>query len=100
VYGARHDKPELLGLVLLESMACGTPVICTNVGGMPEIVKDGVTGFVVPPNDPKALAARIAYLFDNPEVARAMGRKGRERVVEAFSWSKVAQRCLDAYGAS
>ncbi len=97
VNGQEYDKPELLGLVLLESMACGTPVICTDVGAMPEIVQDGVTGFVVPPNDPKALGEKIAFLSKNPETARQMGLKGRERVLKEFTWEAVVRRCLTAY---
>ncbi|MBD2101132.1 glycosyltransferase family 4 protein [Leptolyngbya sp. FACHB-261] len=93
----QHVAPELLGLVLLESMACGTPVICTDVGGMPEIVEDGVTGFVVPPNDPTALRERINWLVNNPEAALQMGQRARERVIEKFTWDSVAKRCLEAY---
>jgi glycosyltransferase involved in cell wall biosynthesis len=99
VYGTRHAVPELLGLVLLESMACGTPTICTDVGGMPEFVEDGVTGFVVPPNDPDALRERINHLVRNPEIVAQMGQRGRERVLERFTWDAVARRCLAAYEA-
>jgi glycosyltransferase involved in cell wall biosynthesis len=99
VYGTRWDWPELLGLVLLESMACGTPVICTEVGGMPEFVEDGVTGFVVPPNDPAALRERVSYLLRNPAAAVAMGQRGKERVLKEFTWDVVARRCLAAYAA-
>jgi glycosyltransferase involved in cell wall biosynthesis len=97
MYGVQYAMPELLGLVLLESMACETPVICTNVGAMPEIVIDGVTGFVVPPNDSKALRDRIDYLMNNPEVARRMGRAGRQQVLEKFTWEAVGRRCVAAY---
>src|SRR5439155_708239 len=55
MYGREWPQSELLGLTLLESMAVGTPVVCTLVGGMPEHVQDGVTGFIVPPNDPATL---------------------------------------------
>jgi glycosyltransferase involved in cell wall biosynthesis len=88
---------ELLGLALLESMACETPVICSRVGGMPETVEEGVTGFVVPPNDPFALQEKICWLFDHPETAREMGRHARQRVLERFTWEAVARRCLEAY---
>ena len=54
--------PELLGQTLLEGMACGTPAICTDVASMPEIVEHGVTGFVVPPNDPAGLGERLSWL--------------------------------------
>jgi glycosyltransferase involved in cell wall biosynthesis len=95
---AHHwQYPELLGLVVLESMACRTPVICTNVGALPEIVEDGVTGYLVPPNDPRALRDRINYLLSNPDVVRRMGLAGRERVLRSFSWHSVAARCVAAY---
>jgi len=97
-YGVHHEIPELLGLVLLESMACGTPAICTDVGGMPEFVDEGVTGFVVPPNSPEALRDRIAYLLNDPMEAAAMGQRGRESVARRFTWRAVAERCLRAYG--
>jgi glycosyltransferase involved in cell wall biosynthesis len=97
VYGSHHDAPELLGLVLLEAMACGTPVICTRVGGMPEIVEEGVTGFVVAPNSAAALRDRIQWVLAHPEEARRMGEAGRRCVRERFTWDAVARRCLDAY---
>jgi len=95
-YGDFH-KGELLGLTLLESMACETPVICTKVGGMPEIVADGETGFVVNPNDPLAIRNRIEYLINNPEEARRMGQFGRRIVLKNYTWDAVAGRCLAAY---
>jgi glycosyltransferase involved in cell wall biosynthesis len=95
--GELQEQPELLGLTLLESMACGTPVICTNVGGMPEIVRDGSTGYVVPANAPGELGARIQGLLNDPALARAMGERGRELVLEHFTWDRVAERCLEAY---
>lgn len=98
VYGTARHMPELLGLVLLESMACGTPVICTAVGGMPEIVEDGVTGFVVPPNDSTVLRDRILRLRDDRELRRRMGQTAAARVATRFRWRDVALRCLEAYG--
>lgn len=97
VYGTQHLKSEILGLVLLEAMACATPVLVTRVGGMPEIVRDGETGFVVPPNDPAALGERIRYLYDNPDVAERMGQAAREHALANFTWDKVARDCLRAY---
>jgi glycosyltransferase involved in cell wall biosynthesis len=97
INSTRHPAPELLGLVLLESMACGTPVICTNVGGMPEIVREGVTGFIVPPNDAIALREKIHWLLDHPDKARQMGQKARAEVLKNFTWDSVAKRCLEAY---
>jgi alpha-maltose-1-phosphate synthase len=98
VFGERYAIPELLGQTLLEGMACGTPAICTAVGGMPEIVVDEVTGFVVPPNDPAALGAKIRWLQQHPAEARRMGEAARRRVLESFSWDRVVDRCLEAYG--
>ena len=96
-YGGRSDVPELLGLVLVEAMACGAPAICSNVASMPEVVVDGVTGFIVPPNDPAALRERLLWIRDHPERAREMGRAGRQRVLEQFTWKAVVRRCLAAY---
>lgn len=100
VFGDHYAIPELLGQTLLEGMACGTPAVCTAVGGMPEVVDDGVTGFVVPPNDPAALAAKIRWLREHPAEARQMGQAARQRVLDRFSWDRVVDRCLEAYGIS
>ena len=97
VYGEYHPIPELLGQTLLEGMACGAPAICTNVTSMPEIVEDGMTGFIVPPNDSGALRGRIEWLRDHPSQARQMGLMARSRVVEKFSWQAAVSRCLEAY---
>lgn len=97
VFGGHWEMPELLGCVLQESMACGTPAICTEVGGMPEVVEHGVSGFVVPPNDPLALKQRITELLGNPALRSEMGCSARERVLERYTWPGVARRTLDAY---
>src|SRR3989442_7544246 len=98
MYGQRSDIPELLGQTLLEGMACGTPAICTNVGSMPEVVEDGVTGFVVLANDPHALGAKLRWLRDHRDWAREMGQAARRRVLERFTWPAVVRRCLEIYG--
>jgi glycosyltransferase involved in cell wall biosynthesis len=100
MYGDRTAVPELLGQTLLEAMACGTPVIGTDVASIPEVVEDGVTGFLVPPNDPVRLGERIAWLAEHPVEARAMGEAGRRRVLALFTWDRVVARCLDAYAAA
>jgi glycosyltransferase involved in cell wall biosynthesis len=97
MYGDESKVPELLGQTLLEGMACGTPTICTNVASMPEVVEDGVTGFVVPPNDPKALGEKLKWLSEHPEAARAMGERSRARVLNSFTWPAVVRRCLQIY---
>jgi glycosyltransferase involved in cell wall biosynthesis len=97
MYGSESKVPELLGQTLLEGMACGSPAICTDVASMPEIVEDGVTGFIVPPNDPSSLQAKLTWLADHPELAERMGAAGRKRALEHFTWDKVVERCLDIY---
>jgi glycosyltransferase involved in cell wall biosynthesis len=96
VWGGAWPMSELLGLTMLESMAVGTPVVCTNVGGMPEYVVDGKVGYVVPPNDAPALRARILELLSDEGRAKQMGRLGCEHVKQ-FSWSSVAERISAEY---
>jgi len=95
--GPRTRQPELLGLAVLESMACGTPVIVSDVASLPELVDDGATGFVVPHNDAAAIGAKIAFLRANPSAADEMGRRARAAVLDRFAWPAVAARCLVAY---
>jgi glycosyltransferase involved in cell wall biosynthesis len=96
VFGAEWPNSELLGLTLLESMAAGTPVVCTAVGGMPEYVDGGTTGFIVPPNDPPAIRAKLELLLGDPKLAAIMGRAGHEHV-QQFSWQNVAARVAEEY---
>ena len=98
--GLETKVPELLGQTLLEGMACGTPVICTRVASLPEVVADGVTGFVVPPGDHPALSSRLQWLASHPCEAASMGMAGRRRVLEHFQWDQVVERCLAAYRGS
>jgi glycosyltransferase involved in cell wall biosynthesis len=95
--GRETKVPELLGQTLLEGMATEAPVICTAVASLPEIVEDGVSGFVVPPNDPTDLGERLAWLTEHPESARAIGLAARRRVLEQFTWPRVVDRCLQIY---
>ena len=98
-YGGETPVPELLGQTLLEGMACGRPAICTRVGGMPEVVVDGETGFIVEPARPAALRERLEWLRDHAAEADALGRAARARVEREFTWSRVVDRCLAAYAA-
>jgi starch synthase len=96
---------EPLGIVNLEAAACGTAVVASAVGGIPEVVDDGRTGLLVPydPNDPAAfesgLAARIAELLADPDRAAAMGAAGRERVLAEFGWPAIARQTVEVYSA-
>jgi glycosyltransferase involved in cell wall biosynthesis len=96
--GVETPVPELLGQTLLEGMACGAPALCTAVASLPEVVEDGVTGFVVPPNNAAALCERLCWLRAHPQVAAEMGMAGRRRVLERFTWPSVVRRCLTIYG--
>lgn len=98
IFGEHYDIPELLGLVVIEGMACGAPAIVTDVCSLPEVVVDGVTGFVVPPNDSGAIRAKIRWLHDHADDARRMGEAARKRVLDVFTWDRVVDRCLEAYG--
>ena len=76
---------EAFGIVLLEAMACRTPCICSDLGGPPEVVVDGETGFLVAPEDPPALAEALQWLREHRKQAWAMGIAGRERAQRLFS---------------
>lgn len=97
MYGVTSTVPELLGQTLLEGMACGAPAICTDVASMPELVEDGVTGFIVPPNDPAALEAKMLWLAEHRREAEAMGQAARQQVLERFTWPAVVRKCLTIY---
>lgn len=99
MYGAHTDVPELLGQTLLEGMACATPAIGTRVASIPEIVDDGVNGYLVPQNDPAALGAALRRLADNPARAQQMGDAALRTARDRFSWPAVVSRCLEAYAA-
>jgi glycosyltransferase involved in cell wall biosynthesis len=96
-YGRPVRISELLGLVVLEAMASGTPVVCSRLGGIPEVVVDGETGFLVPPGDVGALHGRLAQLLGDQRLRARMGCNARELVTERFTWSACAQRCLASY---
>jgi glycosyltransferase involved in cell wall biosynthesis len=96
-YGRRIAVPELLGLGLLEAMASGTPVVASRVGGVPEIVEHGQTGYLVDPGNTASLRDHLSALLGNPRLAHHLGDNARDLVVERFTWDAVARRCLDCY---
>ncbi len=88
---------EPFGIVPLESMACGTPVVAANVGGLGDTVVDGVTGLLVPPQDAPAVADAFARLRADPAFAATLGAAGRMRVEARYSWERVAARTERIY---
>ncbi|MFA9428796.1 glycosyltransferase [Egicoccus sp. AB-alg2] len=108
----RHEVPPLLrsadvavtvpwyepfGIVPLEIMACGVPVVASAVGGMIDTVVDGVTGLHVPPRDPQAVAAAVRRLLADAALRERLGGAGVERVRQRYTWNRVADAVVDAY---
>jgi len=96
-YGRRVQISELLGLVVLEAMASGTPVVCSRLGGLTEVVQDDLTGYLVEPGNVAELRQRLSEILFRPELARRLGRNARELARERFTWDACAERCLAAY---
>ena len=96
-YGRHVPVSELLGLVALEAMASGTPVVASRIGGLAEVVVDGETGFLVPPGDTEALGDRLARLVSDRRLAARLGANARDLVTQRFTWRACAERCLAAY---
>jgi D-inositol-3-phosphate glycosyltransferase len=88
---------EPFGIVPLEAMACGVPVVASSVGGLRETVVDGVTGVHVPPRRPDLLGPALARLLDDPDRLRAMGRAGLRRARQRYGWATVAAATLATY---
>jgi len=88
---------ETFGISVIEAMAFGLPVVATNVGGLPEVVQDGVTGILVPPKDPNALADVIVRLLRDPELRKRLGNAGRERVLSEFRTDHIVDQTLKVY---
>lgn len=89
--------PESFGRVLIEGMACAKPVIATNIGGMPEVISDGITGILVEPNNADKLAKAIVYLLKRPRMRQQMGNAGRLSVKEHFSLEQQTKKIDQIY---
>ncbi|MGD0764822.1 MAG: glycosyltransferase family 4 protein [Dehalococcoidia bacterium] len=88
---------EGFGLPAAEAMACGVPVVSTTAGALPEVVADGVTGWLAPPGNATALADGIRRLMADPELRQRMGAAGRQRMLERFTWRETARKTVALY---
>lgn len=88
---------ETFGIVIIEAMANRLPVIGSNIGGIPEIIEHGKTGFLVKPGDPDDLANKMKLLWDNPDLCRRMGEAGREKAVREYSEEAYYKKLMDIY---
>ena len=96
VYCAPNTGNESFGIVLLEAMASGCPVVASDIEGFAAVIADGINGVLVPPRDPTALAEALASVLRNPGRSREFAAEGRRHVVQ-FSWPRVAERILTYY---
>jgi glycosyltransferase involved in cell wall biosynthesis len=91
---------ESFGVAVLEASACGIPVVASNVDGLPEVVEDGVTGFLVPPTDPSAAATALLGLLADRTRREQMAAAGRSFVLERYEWGRTAKMMDDLYDAA
>jgi glycosyltransferase involved in cell wall biosynthesis len=80
---------ESFGLAALEAMACGVPSVCSRVGGLPEVIDDGVEGYLVQPHDVKTMGARALEILGNPERQQQMSKAARKRALRQFCSTKI-----------
>ena len=97
VYVSPATGGESFGIVLLEAMAAGTPIVCSDIHGYKGVVRRGREGLLVPPREPKELAKAIARLLDEPGLREQMGAAGQARA-EEFSWPRVTAKVEEYYG--
>lgn len=91
------SQREGFGIVALEAMACRKPVVATAVGGLPEVVSDGITGLLVKERTPEAMAAAMLRLLGDPQLALQLGRAGRQVAESRFTWEAVARRYEEVF---
>lgn len=91
------SNSESFGVAVLEASSCEKPVVVTNVGGLPEVVDEGITGFIVPPRDEHAAAAAIETLILNPALRKTLGENGRKKVGLLYNWDKNLEDIIQIY---
>jgi glycosyltransferase involved in cell wall biosynthesis len=91
------SNSESFGVAIIEASSCAKPVVVSNVGGLPEVVEDGVSGFVVPPRDPEATAKAIEKLILNEKLRIKIGNNGRDRVKRLYSWDDNVAQMINIY---
>lgn len=96
IYCAPNTGKESFGVILLEAMASGKPVVATAIDGFRQVIKDGQEGLLTPAGDEAQLAATLARLLDNPDLRRQLGERGRQ-AAEGYAWPLVADRVLSVY---
>jgi D-inositol-3-phosphate glycosyltransferase len=87
---------ESFGMVALEAMACGTPVIASQVGGLAFLVQDGITGYSIPDDNPQALADKLSLLVCNPDLRNKLGQQAAD-YARQYDWEIIAQRIVNVY---
>ncbi len=92
-----RDVSESFGGAVVEAMACALPVVVSNIGGLPEVVEDGVTGFVVPSEDPDSAARAIERILVDEDLCERMGKAGRERVERLYNWENNVSMMIGLY---
>jgi glycosyltransferase involved in cell wall biosynthesis len=97
IFVTPHTHNPVFPVINPEALACGTPIVGTNVGGIPEIVIDEVTGLLVPPDDPVELASAIQRLLEDKDLRDRCGKEGRALVEQSFSWSVIAKGLCEIY---
>ncbi|MCD6099990.1 MAG: glycosyltransferase family 4 protein [Candidatus Marinimicrobia bacterium] len=88
---------EATSIAGLEAMACGKPLVGTLVGGIPDLIDDGKTGYLVPPRQPQKMARRIVQLLSDPKLVQEFGENARHKVLENFSWAQIANKTFSIY---
>jgi len=91
------SERESFGLTIAEAMACEVPVVATNVGGVPEVLEDGISGRLVPLGCVQSMAEAAIEILRDPQKAQAMGQAGRKRILERFDQEKIVQQYEDLY---